>query len=118
MTANICTRLLNKVWRLYEVDDIPHIEGIYVIGVIHPCDDTKVLYVGRSKDIHRRMLEHRRQRLAIDKFVRDQFEHNGGEDLRVKWIKEKMKRQPKESTLNASPGNWATGQNTISVEHC
>ena len=89
MTANICTRLLNKVWLLYEVDDIPHIEGIYIIGVIHPCDDTKVLYVGRSKDIHRRMLEHRRQRLAIDKFVRDQFEHNGGEDLRVKWIMEK-----------------------------
>ena len=90
MTANICTRLLNKVWRSYEVDDIPQIEGIYVIGVIHGCD-AEVLYVGRSKDVHRRMLEHRRQHLAIDEYIGEQFHDNDGEDLRVKWITERNK---------------------------
>ena len=90
MTANICIRLLNKVWRFYEVDQIPHIEGIYVIGENNPFDNqTEVLYVGRSKDVHRRMLEHKRQRLAIDQYVREQFHDNDGEDLRVKWIVER-----------------------------
>jgi len=71
------------------VDEIPHIEGIYVIGITHPFDDTEILYVGCSNDVHRRMVEHKREDLAIDEFVQEQFENNDGEDLRVKWIKEK-----------------------------
>ena len=88
MTSTICTRLLNKEWRLYEVDEIPHLEGIYVIGLTHPFEEPEVVYVGRSNDVHRRMVEHKRQDLAVDVFVQEQFAENGGEDLRVKWIKE------------------------------
>ena len=88
MTSTICTKLLNKVWLLYEVDEIPHLEGIYVIGVTHPFVEPEVVYVGRSIDVHRRMVEHKRKELAVDEFVQDQFADNGGEDLRVKWIKE------------------------------
>ena len=88
MVSNICSRLLRKVWREYDTDDIPHIEGIYVIGVIHPFTETEVVYVGRSNDIHRRMVEHRSQDLVIDRFVQEMFDKNGGEDLRVKWIEE------------------------------
>lgn len=88
MVSNICTRLLRKNWRKYDVDEIPHIEGIYVIGVVHHSADTEVVYVGRSNDVHRRMVEHKRQDLAVDHFVQEKFEENGGEDLRVKWIEE------------------------------
>lgn len=89
MTSSICTSLLNKVWRAYEVDEIPHIEGIYIIGITHPFGDPEIVYVGRSNDVHRRMVEHKRQDLAIDEFIKKQFEYNDGEQLRVKYIKEK-----------------------------
>ena len=88
MTSTICTKLLKKVCRLYEVDEIPHLQGIYVIGVTRPFVEPEVVYVGRSNDVHRRMVEHKRQDLAVDEFVQDQFADNNGEDLRVKWIKE------------------------------
>ena len=48
----------------------------------------EVIYVGQSKGIHRRMVEHKNKDLAIDKFVREQSDDNDAEDLRVKWIKE------------------------------
>jgi len=88
---NICTRLLRKNWRNYNVSQIPHVEGIYVIGTTHPS--TEVVYVGRSNDIHRRMLEHKRQDLAIDKFVKRNFTENGGVHMRVKWIDEHDQRR-------------------------
>lgn len=90
---NICTRLLKKSWSNYNVDQIPHIEGIYVIGTTHPRASTEVVYVGRSNDIHRRMVEHQRQDLAIDKFVKKNFTENGGIHLRVKWIEEHDQRR-------------------------
>ena len=85
---NICTRLLKKSWSNYNVSQIPHVEGIYVVGTTHPRASTEVVYVGRSNDIHRRMLEHKRQDLAVDKFVKKNFKENGGVHLRVKWIEE------------------------------
>lgn len=90
---NICTRLLKKSWSNYNVGQIPHIEGIYVIGTTHPRASTEVVYVGRSNDIHRRMVEHKRQDLAIDKFVKKNFAENGGIQLRVKWIEEHDQRR-------------------------
>ena len=48
-----------------------------------------VLYVGRTNDVHRRLVEHKRQYLKIDLYVKEEFEENGGENLRIKWIKEK-----------------------------
>ena len=88
MVSTICQRLLNKVWRGYDVDNVPHVQGIYVIGVTVPRDDPEVLYVGRTNDVHRRLLEHRRQDLAIDEYVQQQFQFNNGEDLRIKWVHE------------------------------
>ena len=93
---SICTRLLKKGWRNYNVSQIPHVEGIYVVGTTHPHASTEVVYVGRSNDIHRRMVEHKRQDLAIDKFLKKNFKENGGELLRVKWIEE-LDQKTKES---------------------
>ena len=109
MTATICTRRLNKVWRAYQVEKVPHSEGIYVIGFKHHLFDIEVNYVGQSKDIHLRMEEHKNKDLAIDKFVRQQFEDNDAEDLGVKWIKE-TNPDTKESKyikcIAEKVGNW------------
>lgn len=48
MVSNICTRLLKKEWRLYELDRVPHLEGIYIIGITgrnksDSYDETNVL---------------------------------------------------------------------------
>lgn len=93
MVSSVCQRLLNKQWKLYNVGDVPQIEGIYLIGRTDPEQDTKVLYVGRSNDVHRRLVEHRRQDLAIDNYVREQVQLNRGEDLRIKWIHEENTNQ-------------------------
>ncbi|KAL9956745.1 hypothetical protein ACROYT_G038272 [Oculina patagonica] len=97
MVSKICERLLEKVWRPYELENVPDIEGIYCIGVLSGVPHNQwqllgeptVLYVGRSNDVHRRLGEHKRQHLQIDEFVKEEFEENGGENLRIKWIKEK-----------------------------
>ena len=60
MVSSVCQRLLNKQWKLYNVGDVPQIEGIYLIGRTDPEQDTEVLYVGRSNNVHRRLVEHRR----------------------------------------------------------
>lgn len=87
MASNVCTRLLQKRWRHYEVENIPRIEGIYVIGTVsRRSEEPKVISVGRSNDVHRRLVEHQRQHLAIDEYIKEQFQDNDGEDLRVKWI--------------------------------
>ena len=52
MVSSICQRLLNKQWKLYELENVPSIQGIYLIGVTVPLQDPKVLYVGRSNDVH------------------------------------------------------------------
>ena len=93
MVSNICRRLLEKVWRPYDLENIPDVQGIYVIGILTGIQQQQfgepiVLYVGRSNDVHRRLAEHKRKHLKIDEFVKEQFAENGGEDLRVKWIKE------------------------------
>ena len=88
MASNVCTRLLKKIWRPYEVENIPRIEGIYVIGISRLSEEPKVIYVGRSNDVHRRLVEHKRKELAIDEFIKEEFQDNDGEDLLVKWIRE------------------------------
>ena len=94
MASNICQRLLEKVWRRYELENVPTVEGIYAISVLSGVQqwqfgEPTVLYVGRTNNVQRRLGEHKRQNLQIDEFVKEEFEENGGEDLRVKWIKEK-----------------------------
>ena len=96
MASRICNKLLEKNWRQYDVENIPRgIEGIYVIGILSGAPrqlqlgEPTVLYVGRTNDVHRRLVEHKRKNLKIDIFVKEEFEYNGGEDLRIKWVKEK-----------------------------
>ena len=94
MVSRICDRLLEKKWRPYDLENVPDIEGIYCIGILSGVPqgqmfgEPAILYVGRSNDVHRRLGEHKYQKLKIDQFVKTQFQENGGEDLRVKWIKE------------------------------
>ena len=96
MVSTICQKLLEKDWREYDVENIPRgIEGIYCIGVLSGAPrrfqlgEPTVLYVGRTNDVHRRLVEHKRQNLKIDLYVKEEFEDNGGEDLRIKWVKER-----------------------------
>ena len=96
MASRICNKLPEKNWRQYDVENIPRgIEGIYVIGILSGAPrqlqlgEPTVLYVGRTNDVHRRLVEHKRQHLKIDIFVNEEFEDNGGDDLRIKWVKEK-----------------------------
>lgn len=96
MVSNICQKLLEKAWRAYDIENVPRgIEGIYCIGIISGAPqqwrlgEPTVLYVGRTNDVHRRLAEHKRQNLKIDQFVKEEFDENGGEYLRIKWIKEK-----------------------------
>ena len=93
--SRICDRLLKKKWKLYDLQQVPPIEGIYVIGILtgvplqrQQFGEPEVLYVGRTNNVHRRLGEHMRQSLKIDEFIKDEFQDNGGVDLRVKWIEE------------------------------
>ena len=89
MVSNICTRLLQKNWRNYELEEVPEDKGIYVIGIISdPSEEPEVLYVGRTNNFRRRLREHTTQNLTIDEFLKEQISSDGGNDLRVKWIKE------------------------------
>ena len=96
MVSNICQKLLEKEWMTYDIENVPRgIEGIYCIGILSGAPpqlrlgEPTVLYVGRTNDVHRRLAEHKRQNLKIDEFVKEEFEENEGEDLRVKWVKER-----------------------------
>lgn len=95
MVSKICDRLLRKEWRPYELDRVPKLEGIYVIGLVTEIPqfgifgEPEVVYCGRSNDIQRRLGEHMRQNLRIDEFVKEEFKKNMGRDLRVKWIYER-----------------------------
>ena len=67
IVSSICQRLLDKHWKPYELEMIPQIEGIYLIGRTDPRQDPEVLYVGRTNYVHRRMEEHKRQ--DLDRYV-------------------------------------------------
>lgn len=89
MVSKICTRLLQKKWKHYELEKVPKDEGIYVIGIkLELSGEPEVLYVGRTNNFRRRLREHTTQNLTIDEFLKKQISSDGGNDLRVKWIKE------------------------------
>lgn len=87
MASSICESLLSKTWRSYanDLDKAPHAEGIYAIA-FKGSADVRYIYVGHSKDISRRLQQHKSQTLAIDEFIKEQFRSNGGENLRFKWV--------------------------------
>lgn len=90
MAGQICQRLVKKIWRDYaeDLENVPEAEGIYVIGLEEARGSVTYLYVGHSVNIHRRLLEHKHQTLAIDKVIKEQFRENGGARLRIKWIQQ------------------------------
>ena len=85
--ANICQRLIKKVWRSYanDLEEVPDSPGIYVIG-----DATgTVLYLGQSKHMRTRLKRRKYGgKQDIDKFVKHHFQFNVGTDLRIKWVEE------------------------------
>ena len=89
MASRICNSLLSKAWKSYanDLDEAPHTQGIYTIG-LKRAGDVRYIYVGHSKDVRRRLQEHKSQTLAIDEFVKEQFRSNGGQNLRIKWVEE------------------------------
>ena len=89
MASSICSSLLRKAWKSYanDLDEAPHTEGIYAIG-LKRAGDVRYIYVGYSKDIRRRLQEHKSQTLAIDEFVKKEFSSNGGQNLRIKWVED------------------------------
>ena len=94
MASSICQRLINKVWKSFANDlrQIPEAEGIYTIGHKKRNGDVVYVYVGHSNNMHRRVPEHKYQYLDIDKFVKAQFEKNGGKDLTIKWVEDEDSR--------------------------
>lgn len=86
MASSICESLHSEAWKSYanDLDEAPHTEGIYAIG-IEQSEGVRYIYLGHSKDIRRRLQEHKSGTLAIDKFVKAQFS-NGEKNLRIKWV--------------------------------
>lgn len=87
MAGTICQRLINKVWRSYacDLDKVENKEGIYVIG--KECrGDVIYWYIGHSKNVKRRLRQHKSQSLYIDQLIKAEFEKNGGANLRIKWV--------------------------------
>ena len=90
MVSDICTRLLEEEWRLYELNEVPEDEGIYVIGIQSGLSgEPNVLYVGRTNNFRRRLREHTTQNLRIDEFLKERISMGKGGKLRVKWIEER-----------------------------
>ena len=91
MANDICDKLIHKPWLRYTDSSlIPHVGGIYVIGVRRSSERAiRYIYLGQSKDVHNRIPQHKYGKQAIDAFIKRNYRRNGGNDLRVKWIQEK-----------------------------
>ena len=103
MADEVCDELIyERPWVKYTkvANEISHKKGIYVIGVkIEGKRDIQYLYLGRSKDVHNRLIQHKHGIQEIDEFVKENFLENDGIYLRVKWIKEP---KPKEKETSSS----------------
>ena len=90
MAGKICDKLLHERWLFYtKTSDIPHVGGIYIIGVKKPrARAITYLYLGQSIDVHERIQQHKYGDQEIDGFIKRNYRKNGGKDLRVKWVHE------------------------------
>lgn len=95
MASDICRQLIDKEWSSYadDLENVPQVEGIYTIGIRRANRQVQYLYVGHSINIHRRLMEHKRQTLKIDVFVKKQFKENGGRKLGIKWVEKKNSKR-------------------------
>jgi len=82
-----CSSLVNERWRPYDTSKVPETGGIYVIGDNIEQRQITYDYVGQSNNLHRRLNEHKNSdKQKISSFVKEEFERNSGENLRIKWI--------------------------------
>lgn len=95
MASDICRQLIDKEWSSYadDLENVPQVEGIYTIGIRRANRQVQYLYVGHSINIHRRLMEHKRQTLKIDVFVKKQFKENGDRKLGIKWVEKKNSKR-------------------------
>ena len=71
-----------------DTSKIPHVGGIYAIGIKRPRRAIKYLYLGQSNDVRKRLQNHKYGGQDIDAFIRRNYRRNGGKDLWVKWTNE------------------------------
>lgn len=91
MATQICNNLIHEPWMFYShaSEVLVHVGGIYVIGIKRPkLRAVKYLYLGQSKDVHKRLQAHKYGSQDIDAFIKQNYRRNGGKDLRAKWINE------------------------------
>ena len=82
-----CSRLVKKRWRPYDTSKVPETRRIYVIGDNIEQRQITYDYVGRTDDLRRRLNAHKySKKQKISSFVKEEFERNSGENLRIKWI--------------------------------
>ena len=68
--------------------------GIYAIGEKVGTKPTKLLYVGRAKNIKTRLQQHTSgKKQAIDKLVASKFKRNKESELRLKYVFEKRHKE-------------------------
>ena len=103
MAEGVCDKLISgRRWKKYaDTPNIPHKEGIYVIGVKKEGKrDIQCLYLGRSKDVHNRLIHHKHGCQEIDKYVKRNFKKGNEKDLRVKWIEEPKPKEKETAYIN------------------
>ena len=89
MANDICDKLIHKQWLRYtDYSLIPHVGGIYVIGVKKSSKRAIIyLYLGQAEDVNNRIKRHKYGDQKIGGFIRRNL-RSGGKALRVKWIQE------------------------------
>ena len=88
--SEVTRKAVERIWRREHTPwHRRHLLHRCCIGRPATVPSWRVLCVGRTNDVHRRLVEHKHQYLKIDLYVKEEFEDNGGENLLVNWIKEK-----------------------------
>lgn len=81
-----CASLVKKRWRPYDTSIVPETGGIYVIGDNVEQREIIYDYIGQTNDLRRRLNDHKHSnKQKISMFVKEEFETNRGETLRIKW---------------------------------
>lgn len=79
-------RYASKEWQPYETRNVTKKGGIYLIRKAKG----KIQYVGESSNLRKRLNAHKYgSKQDISKFVKKEFEKNGGKNLRIKCIPRK-----------------------------
>ena len=89
----ICTKLLRRRWKPYDVSLVKKVPGIYEIGV-KQANGIEHLYVGRSKHVKTRLQQHKTGKTqAISKRVAAMFKQHKQSKLRIRYVKDKRQKR-------------------------